>query len=184
ARRWLRNPLTQLLPRKFKVAFTANDNDNAITGIHDLGFIPRIRDGVKGFTVVVGGGLSIMPRKAPVLYEFVPVDEYLKVSEAVLRIFNRADELRKNRAKARLKFLVDRVGIEAFRQMVDEELAGDWARGGDFRPDPLLLVHDEEANAPARRPHYQLPTATTASSPRSSLRTYGHRSSRASALSR
>lgn len=157
ARRWLRNPLTQLLPRKFKVAFTANDEDRAITGIHDLGFIPRVRDGVRGFTMVVGGGLSTMPRKAPVLYEFVPVDEYLKVSEAVLRIFNRADELRKNRAKARIKFLVDRVGIDEFRRMVEEELEGDWTVGRDFRPDPLLFVHDEEANAPARRPHYQQP---------------------------
>jgi len=62
ARRWLRNPLTQLLPRKFKVAFTANDEDRAITGIHDLGFIPRVRDGVRGFTMVVGGGLSTMRR--------------------------------------------------------------------------------------------------------------------------
>jgi sulfite reductase beta subunit-like hemoprotein len=157
ARRWLRNPLTQLLPRKFKVAFTANDNDTAITGIHDLGFIPRVRDGVRGFTMVVGGGLSIMPRKAPVLSEFVPVDEYLKVSEAVLRIFNRADELRKNRAKARIKVLVDRVGIEEFRRMVDEELKGDWTAGRDFRPDPLLFVYDEEAHAPARRPRYEQP---------------------------
>ncbi len=157
ARRWLRNPLTQLLPRKFKVAFTANDLDTAITGIHDLGFIPRIRDGVRGFTIVVGGGLSTMPRKAPVLYEFVPVDEYLKVSEAVLRVFNRADELRRNRAKARIKFLVDRVGIDAFRQMVEEELRGEWAASGDFRPDPYLFVHDEEANVPPKRPQYEQP---------------------------
>ena len=48
ARYWLRNPLSQLLPRKFKVAFTGTDDDNAITGIHDLGFIPRVRGGVKG----------------------------------------------------------------------------------------------------------------------------------------
>src|SRR5215207_668011 len=52
ARFWLRNPLSQLLPCKFKVAFTATDNDNAITGIHDLGFVPRVQDGVKGFKIV------------------------------------------------------------------------------------------------------------------------------------
>lgn len=156
ARYWLRNPLSQLLPRKFKVAFTATDADNAITGIHDLGFIPRIENGVKGFKVVVGGGLSIMPRNAPVLAEFSPVDEYLRLSEAVVRIFEKADELRKNRAKARIKFLVDRVGIDEFKRMVQEELAGDWANG-DFRPDRLLYVHDEEANAPARRPGYSQP---------------------------
>ncbi|MEX1103886.1 MAG: nitrite/sulfite reductase, partial [Dehalococcoidia bacterium] len=77
ARFWLRNPLTQLLPRKFKVAFSSNDRDVAITGIHDLGFIPRIEGGENGFKMVVGGGLSIMPRNAPVLYEFVTMDNFL-----------------------------------------------------------------------------------------------------------
>lgn len=156
ARYWLRNPLSQLLPRKFKVAFSSNDRDDAITGLHDLGFIPRIRDGVKGFEIVVAGGLSTMPRKAKVLREFSPVDEYLRVSEAVIRIFEKADELRKNRAKARIKFLVERVGIDEFKRMVDEELQGDWAKK-DFSPDRLLFVDDEEATAPKRRPHYEQP---------------------------
>ena len=156
ARYWLRNPLSQAMPRKFKVAFTATDADEAITGIHDIGFIPRIENGVRGFKMVVGGGLSIMPREAPVLNEFTPVDEYLKVSEAIIRIFDRADELRKNRAKARIKFLIDRVGIEEFRRMVDEELKGDWTNK-DFSPDRLLFVDDEEATAPARRDSYTQP---------------------------
>lgn len=154
ARYWLRNPLSQLLPRKFKVAFSASDADRAITAIHDLGFLPRIRDGVQGFRVVVGGGLSIMPRNAPVLAEFVSTDEYLRLSEAVIRIFEKADELRKNRAKARIKFLVDRVGIDEFKRMVDEELKGDWSRK-DFRPGRLLYAVEEESKAPARRPAYQ-----------------------------
>src|SRR5205814_394478 len=123
---------------------TSNDLDTAITGIHDLGFIPRIRNGIKGFEMRTGGGLSIMPRNAYTLREFVPMDEYLKVSEAVIRIFERADELRKNRAKARIKFLIDRVGIEEFRRMVDEELKGDWTKK-DFRPDRLLFHDNEEA---------------------------------------
>ena len=161
ARFWLRNPLSQLLPRKFKVAFTGTDADNAITGIHDLGFIPRIQDGVKGFEVVVGDGLSIMARNAPVLAPFVSTDEYLRLSEAVVRIFEKADELRKNRSKARLKFLVHRVGIEEFRRMVDEELKGDWANK-DFRPDRLLYIHDEEKNAPPRKPLYQQPNGDMA----------------------
>ncbi|HQW50756.1 MAG TPA: nitrite/sulfite reductase, partial [Tepidiformaceae bacterium] len=156
ARYWLRNPLSQLLPRKFKAAFTGTDEDTAITGIHDLGFIPQVQDGVRGFKVVVGGGLSIMPRNALVLAEFVSLDEYLKLSEAVVRIFEKADELRKNRAKARLKFLVDRVGIDVFKGMVEEELKGDWV-SGDFRPDRLLFAHNEEEHAPARRPHYNQP---------------------------
>ena len=156
ARYWLRNPLSQLLPRKFKVAFSSNDVDTAITGLHDLGFIPRLQDGVKGFKVVTGGGLSIMPRNAYVLREFCPVDEYLKLSEAVVRIFEKADELRKNRAKARIKFLIDRVGIEEFKRMVDVELTGDWGNK-DFRPDRLLFLDDEAATAPQRRPHYLQP---------------------------
>lgn len=151
-RYWVRNPISQLLPRKFKVTFSGSDRDEALAEIHDLGFIPKVEmvDGqaVRGFKIVTGGGLSIMARHGVVLREFAPVDEYLRVSEAVLRIFNAADELRKNMAKARLKFLVHRVGEEVFRAMVDEELAKDWARSGDFRPDPLFFLDDEEASAP------------------------------------
>ena len=151
-RYWVRSELTQLLPRKFKVAFSGSEEDSALTQIHDLGFIPAIRDidGVptKGFRIVAGGGLSIMAKHAVVLREWVSVDEYLKVSHAVLRVFEGADELRKNLAKARIKFLVHRVGEEAFRAMVDAELEGDWAQA-NFSPEPLLYLDDEEADAPA-----------------------------------
>ena len=157
ARYWLRNPLSQLLPRKCKVAFSSSDADIAITRIHDLGFIPRIRDGVKGFEFITGGGTSIMPRVGYTLYEFVSTEEYLKVSEAVIRIFERADELRKNRAKARIKFLIDRVGIDEFRKLVDKELRGDWTAGRDFSPTRLLFKDNEEAAAPPKRPHYDQP---------------------------
>jgi sulfite reductase (ferredoxin) len=138
------------MPRKFKVAFTSSDADRAITLIHDLGFIPRVRDGVKGVEINTGGGTSIMARVGATLYEFVEVDngDYLKVSEAVMRIFNRQDWLRANRARARLKFLVDKVGIEEFRKMVDEELKGDWADEREFDPTPLLFDHNEEEHAP------------------------------------
>ncbi len=156
ARFWLRNPLTQLLPRKFKVAFSADDADVAITGIHDLGFIPRIQDGVQGFKMVCGGGLAIMPREAIVVREFVSLDEYLKVSEAVIRIFNAADMLRKNRAMARIKVLIDRIGADRFLEMVDEELAQDWAKR-DFSPERLLFLDNEEERAPARRDSYAQP---------------------------
>src|SRR5881409_1125384 len=122
-RYFVRNEVCQLLPRKFKVAFTATDEDRAITLIHDLGFIPRIRDGVKGVEIRTGGGTSIMARVGATLFDFVEVDngDYLKVSEAVMRIFNRQDWLRANRARARLKFLVDKVGIDEFRTMRSEE---------------------------------------------------------------
>ena len=150
ARYWVRNELTQLLPRKFKVAFSGSDEDAAMGDIHDLGFVAKTKiiDGkeVRGFRVVTGGGLSTMARRALLLAEFVSVDDYLRLSEAVLRIFNRTDWLRKNIAKARLKFLVQSEGEEAFRKLVDEELAGEWAQK-DYPLGDLIYDYDEEAVA-------------------------------------
>ena len=150
-RYFVRHPTTQLMPRKVKTAFTGSDTDRALTGIHDIAFIARERDGVRGFEIRIGGGTSIMPRVAPTLVDFVTADdgEYLKWAEAVFRIFDRQDWLRVNRARARIKVLVDKVGIDAVREMVDEELQGDWVAERDFSIDHRLFVHDEEANAPA-----------------------------------
>ncbi|HWA55155.1 MAG TPA: nitrite/sulfite reductase [Solirubrobacterales bacterium] len=155
ARYFVRHPTTQLMPRKIKTAFTGSDEDRAITGIHDVAFISRERDGVKGFEIRVGGGTSIMARIAPTLYEFVEADngDYLKVSEAVLRIFDRQEWLRVNRARARIKVLIDKIGIDAFREQVDEELEGDWVAEREFDAElveRLRFDDDEQANAPAR----------------------------------
>jgi sulfite reductase beta subunit-like hemoprotein len=149
-RYFVRHPTTQLMPRKIKTAFTGSDEDRAITGIHDIAFLSRERDGVKGFEFRVGGGTSIMARVAPTLYEFVEADngDYLKVAEAVLRIFDRQEWLRVNRARARIKVLVDKIGIDAFRELVDEELEGDWAQEREFDVERLRFDDDEEANAP------------------------------------
>jgi sulfite reductase beta subunit-like hemoprotein len=153
-RYFVRHPTTQLMPRKIKTAFTGSDEDRAITGIHDVAFISRERDGVRGFEIRVGGGTSIMARVAPTLYDFVEADngDYLKVSEAVLRIFDRQEWLRANRARARIKVLVDKIGIEAFREQVDEELEGDWVAERDFDVERLRFDDDEEANAPEAPP--------------------------------
>jgi sulfite reductase (ferredoxin) len=150
-RYFVRHPTTQLMPRKIKTAFSGSDEDRAITGIHDIAFLSRERDGVKGFELRVGGGTSIMARVAPTVYEFVEADngDYLKVAEAVLRIFDRQEWLRVNRARARIKVLVDKIGIEAFRELVDEELKGEWAEERDFDVERLRFDDDEEANAPA-----------------------------------
>jgi sulfite reductase (ferredoxin) len=151
SRYFVRHPTTQLMPRKVKTAFSASDDDRAITGIHDVGFIPKLRDGKRGVTIRIGGGTSIMPRVSPVLYDFVELDngDYLKVTEAALRIFDRQDWLRENRMRARIKVLVDKIGMDAFRELVDEELEGDWVNERDFSVDHLLFVHEEEPNAPA-----------------------------------
>jgi sulfite reductase (ferredoxin) len=158
-RYFVRHPVTQLMPRKVKTAFTATDEDVAITGIHDIGFIPKLRDGVRGVEIRIGGGTSIMPRIAPTLYEFVELDngDYLKVSEACWRIFDRQEWLRANRARARIKVLIDKVGIEAFREMVEEELTGDWVGDRDFSIDHMLFHYDEEAGAPPVPAEYTSP---------------------------
>jgi len=153
-RYFVRHPTTQLMPRKIKTAFSGSDEDRAITGIHDIAFLSRERDGVKGFEVRVGGGTSIMARVAPTLYDFVAADngDYLRVTEAALRIFDRQDWLRVNRARARIKVLVDKIGIEAFREQVDAELEGDWVNERDFDVERLRYDDDEEANAPGVPP--------------------------------
>jgi sulfite reductase beta subunit-like hemoprotein len=146
-RYFVRHPTTQLMPRKVKTAFSGTDEDRAITGIHDIAFIAREVDGVKGFEVRVGGGTSIMPRVAPTLYEFVTADDgqYLAVAEAVFRIFDRQDWLRVNRARARLKVFVDKFGIEELRKQVDEELKGDWVAERHFDVAGLRMDIDEQA---------------------------------------
>ncbi len=165
-RYFVRHPTTQLMPRKVKTAFTGAEPDRAITGIHDIAFLARERDGVRGFEVRVGGGTSIMPRVAPTLYEFVEAEngDYLKVAEAVFRIFDRQDWLRANRARARIKVFVDKYGIDELRRQVEEELAGDWVAERDFTLDKF--EYDEEANAP--RP------AAASPSPNGDLREFEH----------
>ncbi len=141
------------MPRKWKTAFSSSPADRAIVPIHDIGFLPVIRDGERGFEVWVGGGTAIMPRLAHQIYDFVAVDDgsYLKVTEAIVRIFDRQDWLRKNRARARIKVLLDKIGPDAFRALVDEELEGEWVAERDFAAEleRLRFDVDEEAGAPA-----------------------------------
>ena len=152
-RYFVRHPTTQAMPRKVKTAFAATDADNAITRIHDVAFIPRLRDGVRGVEMRVGGGTSIMPRLAPTLYEFVERDsgEYLKVTEACMRIFDRQEWLRANRARARIKVMVDKIGIDEFRAQVEQELQGEWVSERDFSLERILFEPDEEGHAPPPR---------------------------------
>jgi hypothetical protein len=161
-RYFVRHPTTQLMPRKIKTAFDGTPGeDRSLTGIHDIAFIARERDGVRGVEVRVGGGTSIMPRVAPTLYDFVGLDdgEYLEVAEAVFRIFDRQDFLRVNRARARIKVLVDKIGMEEFRRLVDEERNGSWVAERHFDVEGLRLDVDEEASAPAKPATFASPSA-------------------------
>lgn len=117
---FLRNPICQEMGRKFKVSFSATDEDTGLSYLHDLGYIAKIENGVRGFKVLVAGGLGSQPRHAEVLYDFIPSDKIIPVMESVLRIFDRFGE-RKSRAKARMKFLLKDIGLEAFRELIAKE---------------------------------------------------------------
>jgi len=150
-RYFVRHPTTQLMPRKIKTSFDGTPDDRAISEIHDIAFRAKVKDGKRGFEMLVGGGTSIMPRVAPVLYDFVEADngEYLEAAEAVLRIFDRQDWLRPNRARARIKVFVDKFGIEELRRQADEERKLDWVAERDFDVTRLRMDVDEEAIATA-----------------------------------
>jgi sulfite reductase (ferredoxin) len=123
-RYFLRNPVCQEMGRKFKMSFSSSEEDNALSYLHDLGFIAKVRivDGkeIRGFKVLLGGGLGSQPRHADPISDFVATDQIVPFIEAVLRIFDRHGE-RARRNKARMKFLVKDLGIEAFLDLVEKE---------------------------------------------------------------
>ncbi|GGD14367.1 HEPN domain-containing protein [Hyunsoonleella pacifica] len=117
---FLRNAICQEMGRKFKVSFSSTDQDTGLSYLHDIGYIAKMKDGVRGFKVMVAGGLGSQPRHADVLYDFVETDKIIPIMEGVLRVFDRYGE-RKSRAKARMKFLVKDIGLEAFKDLIAEE---------------------------------------------------------------
>ena len=121
---FLRKPLNQEMGRKFKIAFSSSEKDTALIFMHDLGMIARTKiiDGkeVRGFKVVVGGGLGAQPFLATTTHEFLEEDLLIPYLESVLRVFDRYGE-RNSRHKARIKFLISKIGIDAFNELVAQE---------------------------------------------------------------
>jgi len=117
---FLRNPICQEMGRKFKVSFSSSDEDTGLSYIHDLGFIAKIKNDIRGFKVMLAGGLGAGPRHADVLYSFLPSDRIIPLMEGVLRVFDSYGE-RKNRTKARMKFLIKNIGLETFKELVEAE---------------------------------------------------------------
>ena len=117
---FLRNPICQEMGRKFKMSFSSSEEDTALSFLHDLGFIAKVKNGEKGFKVMLGGGLGSQPRHADLLYEFLPVNKIIPMTESVLRIFDRHGE-RNKRLKARMKFLIADIGLQAFIDLVEAE---------------------------------------------------------------
>jgi sulfite reductase (NADPH) hemoprotein beta-component len=156
-RHFLRHPLSGSLPRKFKIAFSGCANDCAKAAIHDLGFIAEVRDGEKGFRVVAAGGLSSSPRNALLLHEWARASEMGRIGEAIVRLFHRLGN-RENRARARLKYVLKKLGDDGFRTKyaeiraeVDAEAAVELSLPVPFAQPPAPPVRSE---APPRTPQY------------------------------
>ncbi len=126
---FLHNPLTDSLPRKFKIAFSGCKEDCIAGSINDVGLRAVVRDGQHGFRMVVGGGLGPLPNEAQLLDEFVPVDRLVNRIEAVIRVFSKYGN-RKNKNKARLKFVVRERGFDWVREQIEKEYEDILVNGG------------------------------------------------------
>ena len=151
----LRNPLNQSLPRKFKIAFSGCKQDCALTPIHDVGLLAtRNAEGMMGFKMVVGGGLGATPRLAKTLREFVAVEELIPSIEAMLKVFDNLGN-RKNRSKARMKFVLDKLGFEEFSKRWKDTYDSMIQSGatklgmipGVYPDDPPLIMPTKNGNA-------------------------------------
>lgn len=118
---FLRKPFGQELGRKIKIAFSNNDNDTAVTYIHDIGFIPKLNEAKeRGFKVLIGGGLGAQPFLALTAFEFLPENKLIPFVESTIRVFDRHGE-RVSRHKARIKYLIHKIGINEFLNLLAEE---------------------------------------------------------------
>ena len=118
---FLRNPVCQEMGRKFKISFSSSDADTAFSYIHDIGVIPKVNAaGERGFKVLLGGGLGAQPLLANIVEEFLPEDELIPYIEAIIRVFDRHGE-RNNRNKARLKYLIQKIGLTEVLLLAEAE---------------------------------------------------------------
>lgn len=118
--RFLAEPDSWNLPRKFKIAFSGSSDDRGYATISDVGFIAKIKDGKKGFKVYFAGGLGAKTQVGLLLFDFVPEAEVYNVAKAVKRVFYKNGN-RKNKHAARLRFLVKTLGEEKLKQITLEE---------------------------------------------------------------
>lgn len=120
----VRNPICQDMGRKFKISFSAAEDDDYYSYIHDIGLIPKVREvhgkTVHGFKVLIGGGLGAQPNHADIAYEFLPADQLIPFAEGLIRVFDRYGE-RDRRNKARMKYLIKDVGAEELIRRAEEE---------------------------------------------------------------
>jgi sulfite reductase (NADPH) hemoprotein beta-component len=153
-RHFLRHPLSSSLPRKFKIAFSGCSTDCAFGAIHDLGFVASVREGQRGFKVYAAGGLSTTPQAAVTLHEFVPAASIGRVGEAVVRLFHALGN-RENKHRARLKYVLRKLGEESFRAryaelkaQVDAEAAAELRLPDNPKNRPAPVVERSEGPLP------------------------------------
>ena len=133
---FLHQELTDSLPRKFKIAFSGCKEDCMVGAIHDIGLRAEVRDGRRGFRMVVGGGLGPLPTEANLLDEFVPVERLVNKCEAVIRVFSRYGN-RNNKNKARLKFVVRERGFAWVKEQIEKEYKDILSSGGIPTPEAI-----------------------------------------------
>jgi sulfite reductase beta subunit-like hemoprotein len=158
-RHFLRRQENQALPRKFKIAFSGCPDDCAAGAINDVGCVATVKDGVRGFQVKVAGGLSTTPEDAHLLYDFLPADELIPVIEAILAVFDKHGN-RQNKMRARMKYVVRKLGWDGYRAEFEKELAAiqenvlgkrpiDPSAGDALSRGPSLPLVDDRAAAGA-----------------------------------
>jgi len=140
------------LPRKFKVAFSGCSKDCALASITDLGFFAHKRDGVRGFSVYAGGGMGAHSALGIKIEEFVPDTAIFEIAEAMKRVFDQHGD-RTNRSKARLRYVVARLGEEEFRRLYQEELES--VRCEDLHA-PKISITERKTNVSAIPVHLPL----------------------------
>src|SRR5690242_10752030 len=149
---FLFNPLNLTLPRKFKIAIEGCEHDCAQGPVNDIGLYAKVRDGERGFSVFAGGGLGAQPFLAKPIRDFVPADELLVWCEAIVRVQHRFGE-RKNRNKARMKYLVQRMGLEKFRAAIETEVERVRAERGEELRAQVREAIAEYRTPPPPKPH-------------------------------
>ncbi len=160
---FLRNPICQEMGRKFKISFSATEADTAFSFIHDLGFIPKVKiengEEKRGFKVMLGGGLGAQPALAHIVHEFLPEEQLIPYTETVIRVFDRYGE-RNNRNKARLKFLIAKLGLGEVLRLIEEERIAikskSYIVNRDTVPQPAAPSNTNYPEAEITRPtHYK-----------------------------
>ncbi|MBD2700261.1 nitrite/sulfite reductase [Spirosoma sp. BT702] len=145
---FLRNPICQDMGRKFKISLSSSEKDSAYGYMHDVGLVARVQDGKRGFKVMLGGGLGAQPFSAQTAFEFLEEERIIPFTEGVIRVFDRYGE-RQKRHKARMKYLLNDIGLEELLRRIEEET-------------PALRVKEFQVPAESRVDYkFQIPAEPT-----------------------